>query len=273
MKRKSNREYEVKTMPAWVKSISGRSVVGITAVMGNVDDGGDRILQGAFAKTLSESKKRIRHLWQHGADGWDYGVTPPIAKIARIEEVGREGLPQEVLDAAPDATGGLEVEREYLDTERGNEILAAYSAGIELEMSIGYNAIQVRYIEDDGERVTKRHWRDLIEIRLFDTSDVNWGMNSATVGSKTSERRLSLLIDRMAAIDEEIKAGRIDSQELIDQFLALCKKISSATLPEETQPAEIESRAEPHGSLKTDSRISLTQSLKRLHDLEIASVS
>src|SRR6266545_5442226 len=198
---KQKRERESKTMPAWTKDVSGRKVTGITAVTGNVDDGGDRIIAGAFSKTISESARRIRHLWQHGADGWDYGVTPPIAAVTRIAEVGCDALPEIVKTAAPLATGGLEVERQYLSTPRGDEILAAYQAGIELEMSIGYEVIIRKWIEDDKDRVSFGHYRDLIEIKLFDTSDVNWGMNSATVGSKSFERRFQLLIDRLRSLD------------------------------------------------------------------------
>src|SRR5262245_41072017 len=111
---KQKRDRECKTMPAWTKGIEGRRVTGITAVSGNVDDGGDRIIRGAFTKTIAENSRRIRHLWQHGTDGWDTGVTPPIAAITRIQEVGRDALPRAVIDYAPTATSGLEVEREYL---------------------------------------------------------------------------------------------------------------------------------------------------------------
>lgn len=259
MKSKTERAYEMKTMPAWVKDISGRTVVGITAVMGNVDDGGDRIVQGAFLKTIAENARRFRHLWQHGADGWDYGVTPPIAAIKSIQEVGREALPAAVLTYAPMATGGLEVSREYLATPRGDEILAAYVAGIELEMSIGYDAILKKYVEDN-EMVNRNHYRDLIELKLYDTSDVNWGMNSATVGSKNVERRLSLLVERMKTLRvEELQA--ID-ESLCEEFRALCVEFG-------TVKAAAESRAEP----TTAVRISLTPSLMRLRELELALVS
>src|SRR5262245_32738064 len=151
---KQKRERESKTMPHFMKGVDGRKVTGITAVTGNVDDGGDRIIAGAFSKTIAENGRRIRHLWQHGADGWDYGVTPPIAAVTRIQEVGRDALPEDIRKAEPLATGGLEVEREYLQTPRGDEILEAYKAGIQLEMSIGYEAIIKKYVEDDRDRVS-----------------------------------------------------------------------------------------------------------------------
>jgi phage head maturation protease len=262
MTTKTNGEsrYERKTMPAWTKDVNGRTVVGITAVMGNVDDGGDRIIQGAFNKTIAENSKRFRHLWQHGADGWDYGVTPPIAAIKRIQEVGREALPLEVQTAYPTATGGLEVEREYLTTPRGDEILACYQAGIALEMSIGFDVVIRKWIDSDAQRVSFGHYRDLIEMKLFDTSDVNWGMNDATVGAKAGlERRLSLLVERMKTLQAENVLAMAD-ELLQKEFFALCKGFG------ELQAKET-SRAEP-----LIERVSLTPYLDRLRELELALV-
>lgn len=261
--KKQAREFKTKTMPAWTKGIEGRTVTGITSVMGNVDDGGDRIIQGAYQKTISENARRFRHLWQHGADGWDYGVTPPIAAIRSIKEVGRDALPQAVLDYAPDATGGLEVSREYLATPRGDEILEAYKAGIALEMSIGYEVIQYRRVEAE-HRVTANHYWDLIEIKLFDTSDVNWGMNSATVGSKNFERRLELLVERMKQLRSELPADKVD--DFSAQLLELREEFQWWEQPavDPALPTKAESRAEP-----TIERISLTPSLMSLRQLEV----
>jgi HK97 family phage prohead protease len=258
MVKKNQREFERKTMPAWTKDVSGRSVVGITAVTGNVDDGGDRIIFGAFAKTIAENSRRFRHLWQHGADGWDYGVTPPIASIDSIQEVGRDALPVEVQTVYPMATGGLEVKRTYLATPRGDEILAAYVAGIQLEMSIGFETIIRKWIDDDSQRVTFGHYRDLIEIKLFDTSDVNWGMNSATVGAKTFERRLALLVERMKALRVELPSTETDEH--------------SEQLRELREELLFWQRGTKEPSRAADTRISLTPSLERLRNLELSLV-
>lgn len=268
------REREMKTMPAWTKGVDGRKVTGITAVMGNVDDGGDRIIQGAFKKTLAESSRRVRHLWQHGADGWDYGVTPPIAAITRIQEVGRDALPEEVRKAESLATGGLEVEREYLQTPRGEEILAAYKAGVPLEMSIGYEAIIKKWIDDDKDRVTFGHYRDLIELRLFDTSDVNWGMNSATVGSKSFERQLALLVERLKSLRvEEIEAAGV-GLPLLDDFRALCAMFAGLQSKGEPKPdLQQQQQEQQEPSRAGDDRNSLTPALIELRQLELSMFS
>lgn len=247
------REVERKTMPAFLKGIDGRTVTGVTAVTGNVDDGGDRIIFGAFTKTIAESSRRFRHLWQHGADGWDYGVTPPIAAIDSVAEVGRDALPAEVQTAYPLATGGLEVRRTYLTTPRGDEILACYQAGIPLEMSIGFESVIRKYVED-SERVTFSHYRDLIELKLFDTSDVNWGMNAATVGAKTAQRRVELIVDRLKQLRAE-NLAELD-EALLAEFRATCAELC--------EPRKAESRAEP------ETRISLTPALSRLREIETA---
>lgn len=199
---------EVKVMPQAIKSIVGRTVTGICAVFGNVDLGGDRIMPGAFTKTLQEGKHRFRHLWHHGLEGWEYFVTPPIAAVNSIQEVGREALPDSVLQKAATATGGLEVTRTYLETERGNEVLAALQAGIPLEMSFGYDTLRVGYPEG-AQQITKDHWRDLYELKLYDTTDCNYGMNEATVGSKTVElnEQMEVLSNRLGALLKKLRRG------------------------------------------------------------------
>lgn len=218
----ASKTIERKTMPAFIKGIEGRTVTGITSTFGVVDDGGDRIFPGAYLKTISESSRRFRHLWQHGADGWDYGVTPPIAAIRSIKEVGRDALPDFIRNKWPEASGGLEVQREYLATPRGEEILAAYKAGIELEMSIGYRAVKVQYIEKDSGRVSPNHWRDLLELALLDTSDVNWGMNEATTGSKDALTRARTLIQRL----KQFRLKDCDDPALQREFRLLCAHLA-----------------------------------------------
>lgn len=160
-----------------VRSVEGREVTGFPSVIGNVDDGGDLIEPGAYLKTLQERGGRLRWLWQH-----DHGQ-PPTARILEIAEVGRAELPEAVLARFPEAMGGLRVKREYLDTPRGNEVLAAIRSEALSELSIGYDAIQPE--PGNGKTVAGRPVRRVLkEIRLWELSDVNWGMNAATTNVK-----------------------------------------------------------------------------------------
>lgn len=161
----------------WEQVIEERVVTGFAAVCGNVDDGGDVLLPGAFTKTLAERGERLRYLWMHDAS------QAPIARIVTIGEVGREELPAELLARFPAAAGALKVGREYLETPRGEEILVGIRKGAIREMSFAYDAIAI----GTPEEVLK--WgqgakRLLKEVRLWEASDVNWGMNPATMNLK-----------------------------------------------------------------------------------------
>lgn len=161
---------EYKSAPQQTQQVEDRTVTGIASVFGNVDSGGDVVCSGSFAKTLAEMGDRVRHLWGH-----DY-MAMPTAVIRDLKEIARVDLPKEILTRAPDALGGLLVKREYLNSERGSESLAAITAGAVKEMSYGYNATKFDFEEKDGELV-----RNIREQRLYETSDVLWGMNEATV--------------------------------------------------------------------------------------------
>jgi HK97 family phage prohead protease len=167
---------EYKSFVHQVKQVDGRTVTGFAAIFGNVDSGNDRTWVGAFKKTIKERGDRVRHLWQHDL------TQPPIAAIRSLKEVARIDLPDELRSKFPEATGGLLVEREYLDTPRGDEVLKGIISGAVSEMSFGYDPVKYDFEGDQtkGESTV----RNLRECRLWDTSDVNWGMNEATVASK-----------------------------------------------------------------------------------------
>jgi HK97 family phage prohead protease len=223
------RERERKTFMggAAVKEVSGRTVTGVASVLGNRDDYGDIIWPGAYAKTIQEGRRRMRHFWQHSWSDMLTTPEPPTAVIDDIREVGRGELPDSVLSAAPDALGGLLVTRTYLNTLRGNEILEGIKAGAITEMSIGYEAIVFDYDEsDDGRQV-----RNLREIRLLETSDVIWGANAATVASKNMPP-LGTILD---ALEGYAKAGRRnneDDQRRINDICRLAYELGADYAPD-----------------------------------------
>ncbi|MGW8177385.1 MAG: HK97 family phage prohead protease [bacterium] len=166
---------EKKSFPASIvtkENQDDRTITGISAVFGVIDAGMDNIYKGAFKKTLQEGTDRVKHLWQHDM------TQPPIASITELREVGRGELPKDMKDKWPTAKGGLLVSRRYLDTPRGNEVLAGLKSDPPAitEMSFAYDAVKFDYEEEDGALI-----RNLRELRLWDTSDVVWGMNPATV--------------------------------------------------------------------------------------------
>ncbi len=171
---------------------------GICAVFGNIDSWGDRIMPGAFAKTISEGRDRVKHLWNHSFS------EVPIAKIVELKEISRDELPPEVLEYSPEATGGLMVAREYLNSEKANAVLEALDAGVITEMSFGYDVMNSAESEENEQKV-----RNLVELKLFDTSDVIWGMNSSTIaaGAK-SDLPFGIVAAHIINFADEVKAGR-----------------------------------------------------------------
>lgn len=170
---------EYKKLPYFIKELDEktRTVVGIFAVHGNIDGGGDMSEPGSFAKRLADgSRDRVRFLWMHNS------YNPPIASIKQIREVSREELPEKVIAWAPTATGGVEVTRKYYDgVELANWVFNAVKEGDVTEMSYAY---QVHAYEIRQEEASKREIRILKDVELYDISDVNWGMNPATAGIK-----------------------------------------------------------------------------------------
>lgn len=223
---------QLKAGPFHIKAISGREVTGIFSVLGNLDDYDDRIWQGSFAKTFQERGSKVLHLWQH-----DF-CSPPIAVIKSLREVGRDELPPAVLAAAPDALGGAEVVREYLPTPRGDEVLAALSAGSPLQMSFAYDAIRWDYEAKPDAKYEWERVRNIREIRLWETSDVLWGANSATVASKAAFpfefllKQLSIHLDELKA-DPATKESRRNStadQDRIETIARLAVELGATNV-------------------------------------------
>lgn len=137
---------------------------GYGAVFGNIDDGGDQILKGAFKETLREWKRgnrAIKMLWQHGGGWGDAEFMLPIGKW---------------LDLAED-DHGLRVKGRLiaLDTDIGRRLHAALKEGEIDQMSIGYSALDVAYgTKPDEPR------RKLKKLDLFEVSLVLFGMNDET---------------------------------------------------------------------------------------------
>lgn len=202
-----NIEYKSVTVP--VLDVSDRTVTGFAAVTGNVDDGDDLIEYGAFQKTLTESKRRVKHLFNHDAKA------PTTAVIQELKEVGRDELPADVRALYPDATGGLQVTRKYLETPRADEIFQGVKAGT-YEMSIGWMPVKGKVTTEKREGQSIRR---LKEVRLLETSDVVFPMNSATRAVKSlTDPELTARLD---IILKAIHAGSSVSETDLDEWQAI----------------------------------------------------
>lgn len=242
MKNNWLKSIEYKTVPLSGVDVTDRTVTGIAAVFGNVDEGGDITHPGAFKKTIAEQQGRVKHLWNH-----DFNQ-PPTAVVKDLREVGRDDLPADVRTRYPEAKGGLLVVREYLDTPRGNEILAGVKAGAITEMSYGYNVTQRDFTKGaDGKIV-----RNLRQVRLLDTSDVPWGMNPATVAAKSLTEELSFLMERtqdftdLMAVGQTLAPEELNTiQQVIASLQAILKTVEDASMSSAEAPMEMMSAVPP----------------------------
>jgi HK97 family phage prohead protease len=152
-----------------------RVVVGLCAVIGNVDAVNDRVAPGAFDNAIAlfkAGRSRCRFLWSHASG------EPPIAKILDLKEVGRADLPP-VLRENPDVAGALQVTRQYLTDEYAERVYQGVVSGAITEMSFAYTVDAFHY--EEGPEGTKICVLD--SLSLMDASDVNWGCNPATMAS------------------------------------------------------------------------------------------
>jgi phage head maturation protease len=210
-----------------------RTRAGIYAVMGNRDNVGDRLANGAFTKTHQEGRKNIVHLWDHGQGE----ITLPTATIDDLYEIGKSDLPDEVFAHSPDATGAAVVVRTYLDTSYSSHLLAAVDGGAIKQMSFAYmipkgKSEQIAE-EIKGEKLTTRIIR---EVKQFDTSDVRWGANGATIAQFKSlfappTLDDETLLQKLATLLTEAKAGArnsaVDATRLQQIHALLCELLPS----------------------------------------------
>jgi hypothetical protein len=166
---------------------------------------------------------------------------PPTAAILDLKEVTAAELPAAVKDYAPDATGGLFISRKYLKTGRGDEILEGITAGAIDEMSYAYSAIKYDFETLNAGQLNELRIRNLREVRLWDTSDVLWGCNPATLADARAaleagknlpfEARMKAVLTGLQDLHTQLKEGRRNSEgdaALIKQIHALAVQLEPA---------------------------------------------
>jgi HK97 family phage prohead protease len=118
---------------------------GLLSPYGNVDEGGDRIMPGAYTRTLYEKGNTRPLLWQHQTD-------MPIGELTLEDRPDGLWCKGQLLMALPEA-------------KRAYELL---KAGIVTGLSIGFQTMRDEI--KDGVR-------NLKEVKLFEGSIVTFPMN------------------------------------------------------------------------------------------------
>lgn len=162
----------------------GQVIEGYASYFGKIDQGGDVVEAGAYARSLSrlsEKGSKVRMLWQHDP-------TQPIG----------------VWDVVREDDRGLWVKGRILtDVARGREAAALIEAGAIDGLSIGYRTVKATK-NDTGQRL-------LSELELWEVSLVTFPMlPDARVGAKGDTPEAETLRDLAAAFREAGAALRPD---------------------------------------------------------------
>lgn len=153
------------------KAISDDIFEGYASFFNNIDAYDDIIEKGAFRKTISENRSRIKVLWQHDAN-------EPI------------GLP---IDMTED-DNGLYVKAKISMTDTGKKAMTLIKDGVITEMSIGYDVVK-----DDYKMLGTKRVRLLKEVKLWEFSPVTFAANEKAK------------IMKMRGLLESVKADKMDA--------------------------------------------------------------
>jgi HK97 family phage prohead protease len=169
---------------------------GIAAAYDNVDQGGDRIVRGAFDRTIKAHPDGFPLLWQHKTD-------QPIGKVA-----------------VSDSPSGLVADGQLLMSDPQARIAFDHlRAGNIRGLSIGYE------VPNSGATYDDAGVRNLSEIKLFEVSVVTFPMNEAATVSA-----VKALSDARRIMEEAAKSS---DAEQISQLRGLLKEITQMLTPED----------------------------------------
>ena len=164
------------------KAIDDNKFEGYASYFNNIDSYDDIIERGAFKKTISENRGRIKVLWQHDA-------AEPI------------GIPEEMYED----DNGLYVRAKISMTDTGKKAMTLIRDGVITEMSIGYDVMK-----DDYKMMGNRRVRMLKEVRLWEFSPVTFAANDKAKIMKMRSLLENVKYDNMDSVLEYIKS--LDNQ-------------------------------------------------------------
>jgi HK97 family phage prohead protease len=224
----------------------------IVAVFGNIDSYGDRMVSGAFTRTLKD-RGFPAVVWSHD---W---YTPPVGASLEAREVdGKEA--DSIAGRALDIEGGLYIKGRLLvdiangeDHQIARQVWAAMSAkGGDgrpplREFSFGFKTRKAQWVQDDVEDLppdaqwTGGEIRELLDVDLFEVGPCLIGANPATE-----------LLAAKAAIVKRRDAGDVaGARELRHQLVEPEAQVKNAppTAGRPVLPDEVRARMDQLASL------------------------
>lgn len=185
--------YLTKNIAQTIKDVDVKKgiVTGYFSKFGNIDSDGDVIQKGAYAKTISESFVRIKHLLDHD----------------RTKAVG-------VIQILKEDDFGLYYESKAGRHTLGQDFLLMAEDGIISEHSVGIYPIKQMKGENDTNIIT--------EVRMLEGSSLQtWGANEHTpmLGVKSEKDIINLL--------DELQKALTNGKYTDETFLEIEKKYKS----------------------------------------------
>lgn len=177
---------EFKNFTATANVTEAGTVEAIVSVFGNVDYVGDRVMPGAFSKTLENyaaSGRNIPFVWSHDYD------TPEsyIGKVVEAEETSE----------------GLKVRAELFDTPRAQVVRELLVNRVVSEFSFAYEVI--------GSEKASDGYTNLTELNLLECGPTLRGANPMTrlLDAKATPIRLAALPDSYRpSLEQDVPEGR-----------------------------------------------------------------
>jgi len=185
-------------------------VKGYGSIFGNMDSDQDIITKGAYTKTISENRSRIKYYKQHD-------ISAPIGLLDELYE-DEKGL---------GFTASL-----ALKTIDGQDVMEQIKFGLISENSVGISAVKKQ--QKDG-------FRELTELKLYEISAVSLAANPlATITDAKSAEQIEYISKRFDNLANILRKGKISDElgyalefELLtlkDTFLNVTKP-ANATKP------------------------------------------
>lgn len=161
------------------------------------DSDNDIIMPGAFSKTFSESKARVKHFRNHNPNE----------------------VPGTITELGVDEKGAFAVSKLALKTKVGLDTYEQYKEGIITEHSFGFEAIKAEPIGDGG--------RTIKEVKLWEVSSLtHWGSNENTPSMYVkSIDDIKSYMSKLTALLTTTKVSDEKAAEIIHEYEALGKVI------------------------------------------------
>lgn len=191
-------------------SKNDNEIEGYASIFDTVDSHKDIVKPGAFKKTISENKSRIKLMRGHHI---------LIGVPTHLEEDSK----------------GLYFKGKISDTDTGRDTLTLIKDGVLTENSIGYKAIKYAYEKDPNDKWGYDPFRLLQEVKLVEISVVTWGSNeNAKLTGFKSDEAFNKLITKMEKFYTSIKGdkGLLDNKEALNSFYINIKSLLGEVEPD-----------------------------------------